>query len=382
MEMLLNGPLEALYISSHLRISILYINKNKVQNGFCKITNTYMCVINEPVEQVSATKIFTAQFQDIDESTPLQLTIYSNKIELKNNKSNAMIVPFPGQYIDYKLPMNDIKAVHQVEELFAIAKSCFPVAQSMSNSVASEEKLKVDKVGSYSVSVATCLEDLTKFDREVFQINPDVLNLFEEEYGSSSDVEWSFLIFQLDVSKAYHPFGYIHQAISKTKTHIPTLHYHGSQQEEHEDLNIANDWDHTIVILSQEDVKSKPEFEIGMSTHSADLKNENQFRIRTCSIPDFQARKFYQFFKKWIPNYPGLTASPFRQLSTIKVKGEAINGDISEAENLQGVAYRCSVCSNVDFCHDCISTGRHLDEEEFQNIVQHSIKHPLILINL
>jgi hypothetical protein len=323
------------------------------------------------------------------------LTIYENKISLKDGEPNAMILPFPGDTVDFKLAMNDEKASESVKELFQISKECFPVKKSKSNSKSASKSipltnsrfLKVEQVGSYSVSVAPMAKDLVRFDPRVFQINPNVLELIKKQYNTG----FGFLICQLGESKAYHPFGYIHKTISPQITRVPTLHYHVPIHGTDTSSDMADDWDHTIYMTSQCPMESK--INLGMvNINGKSTSLSDDFTDRNCSIPRDCASDFASFFKKWVPTYPQLSNVPFCKIAEIKVNGSAENGDIfmsstndrviincdiCEKEDISDPAYHCSTCANVDFCNECILKKKHLHTK----VSGHSSDHPLVLWN-
>lgn len=281
-----------------------------------------MCIINQEISAVHSTRIFTAHFKTH------QLTIYENQVELQNSTPNAMILPFPGKFIDFKLNINDEKAKDSIQELFKIAKACFPVTKGKGKSKSNKsisnsdgEYLKVEEVGSYSVSVAPAIKDLARFDPQVFKINPEVFKILEKQYPK----DYGFLICQLNESKAYHPFAYIHEAVSSEITHVPTLHYHISEDDKHhKDNSVSDDWDHTVYMISQSSGDAKLRM---MNTSQKRVKLADKFIDRTCKIPKNCQDDFFKFFKKWIPNYPNLLED-FKVIAHVNVSGEATNGDI------------------------------------------------------
>lgn len=344
-----------------------------------------MCMINEEIADVSNTKIFIAHLGK------LQLTMYENKIELLNGRPNAMILPFPAHGgVDFKLPINDEKAIDTVEELFKIAKDCFPKSRGMSkycnSAVTSESYLKIEEVGSYSVSVAEGVEDLVRFDPSVFNINKNLLNVIMMRYKSG----FGFLICQLNESKKYHPFTYVHGAITPSTIFIPTYHYH-----EHDtgDMEIEQgDWDHTIYVVSNNSVGT-----IGLldnNIKSAELPES--FIVKHADIPSSCQTRFKYWFSEFLPQYN--PSENFNNIVKISINGPSDNGDIiiefttrkeeksisitcdiCSHKNIQVPFYHCSVCDDVDFCDDCVNDSLHLNPK--LRLPGHNLRHSLLRID-
>ncbi len=175
-----------------------------------------MCIISERVKAVAKTKILIAP----DVSGTRQLTVYSNAVD-NISPNNAMILPVPNpktiKFHDlskYKNIFNDCN------------KSFFEQMTRGSLFLGHKSKssnLYVFDVGSYKVSLAMGIEDLTRVDKTVFSLSDGCYKMMIQEY---SDPVFGFVICKLKTGREeYHPLGYSHE-IHKNKLFIPTKHYH------------------------------------------------------------------------------------------------------------------------------------------------------------
>ncbi len=182
-----------------------------------------MCMISLPVEQVSKTNIFVG----LNSSKSHQLTIYSNFVS-NNSDANAMVIPVP-----HPSTVNFHNVSHINNFFKVVDKSFFRQAKTLSwnNSSYSDSKgtsrarsdLEVFSVGSYQVSLAHNLSDLSRLNKEIFVLSPGLAKTLESNY---SDPVWGFIVFVLARDKKdYHPFGFSH-ALYNNKIYIPTRHYH------------------------------------------------------------------------------------------------------------------------------------------------------------
>jgi hypothetical protein len=185
-----------------------------------------MCMISLPIEQVSKTNIFVG----LNSAKTHQITIYSNFVS-NNSNGNAMVipVPFPStvKFHDVSCIKNFFKVVDQ--SFYRIAQTLGMRSDSysfnMTNSAKTKSVLEVFSVGSYNVSLANNLSDISRLDKDVFILSPGLAKTLEEHY---SDPVWGFIVFVLARDKKdYHPFAFSH-ALYYNKIYIPTRHYHDS----------------------------------------------------------------------------------------------------------------------------------------------------------
>ena len=179
-----------------------------------------MCLISTEIQNVSKTKILVAP--NFDKTR--QLTVYSNFVN-NISESNAMVLPVPNpnsiQFIDLSKYAN----------LFEDCAECFynPARlQSFgittnSYNTRDDKPLEVFNVGSYQVSLAKSLEQISRVDSRVFKLSPGLKQTLEMFYYQPY---WGFIICKLARgAESYHPFGYSHDIIDN-KIYIPTRHYH------------------------------------------------------------------------------------------------------------------------------------------------------------
>jgi len=222
-----------------------------------------MCIFNRPVLKVAGTKIFVSRTCD-----NRQLTIYQNYVtahfdpsskgrenkahlqkalqqieqQTKGSDSNAMILPFPAGKVD----LVDLSAY---PTLFVDCKNCFPVSETIKLKTRGRKKknsshLEVLSCGSYNVSIAPTLEDLSRIDPSVFTLADNVGKLLEKHY----DQGFGFLVCCFKENGEKHPLGYIHSPLPDSSgkhpdglLFVPTRHEHGGHGDEGE-----ADWDHEI----------------------------------------------------------------------------------------------------------------------------------------
>jgi hypothetical protein len=94
---------------------------------------------------------------------------------------------------------------------------------NMSDSIKSRSTLEVFSVGSYNVSLAQNLSNISRLDKNVFVLSSGLAKTLQSHY---SDPVWGFIVFVLARDKKdYHPFAFSH-ALYNNKIYIPTRHYH------------------------------------------------------------------------------------------------------------------------------------------------------------
>ena len=180
-----------------------------------------MCLISTEIQNVSKTKILVAP--NFDKTR--QLTVYSNFVN-NISESNAMVLPVPlpnsVQFIDLSKYAN----------LFEDCAGCFynpyksksfGMLSTNSYNTRDDKPLEVFNVGSYQVSLAKSLEQISRVDPRVFKLSTGLKQTLEMFYYQPY---WGFIICKLARgSESYHPFGYSHDIIDN-KIYIPTRHYH------------------------------------------------------------------------------------------------------------------------------------------------------------
>ena len=114
--------------------------------------------------------------------------------------------------------------------------------------------LEVIDVGSYQVSTAFSITDLSRIDSSVFSLSHDVAALLATNYPDN----FGFIICQLKQgAQSYHPFAYSHFSFSDdgTRLFVPTRHYHPHSTKQSiwarvkEWVSNTADWDHKIYVF-------------------------------------------------------------------------------------------------------------------------------------
>jgi len=250
-----------------------------------------MCVISGEVSSVSNTNIFCAEV-----SPKLQLTVYSNKVDLPSQMSfleskpvpissfleeetlsssppAAMILPVPklSNTDDDSIEMVDISKLSKpVKEFdmfgrlsytekknnifFEELRACCPKqsrsrsysAKGIEGTFSTNSSLEVKRCGSYRYSIVPRFEDFHRIS-SIFNVDPSCLNYLGRFYK----VNFAFLVCILDESAEYEPIAYTHPYNGKNMF-IPTRHYHTHPHisSNDDDDTTAEDWDHSIYSIS------------------------------------------------------------------------------------------------------------------------------------
>ena len=190
-----------------------------------------MCLISTEIQQVSKTKILVAPNSD----NTRQLVVYSNYVNNVSN-SNAMVLPVP---LPHTIKFIDLS---NYTKLFDDCDKCFynpnrSMTKSFSLSTNSyglkdSAPLEVFNVGSYKVSLAMNLEQISRVDARIFELSSGLKQTLQMFYYQPY---WGFIICKLAKGpESYHPFAYSHDIID-SKIYIPTRHYH--QEVKWSDVN-------------------------------------------------------------------------------------------------------------------------------------------------
>ena len=204
-----------------------------------------MCILLGEIHRVSKTKLFVLSNKD----KTRQMTFYSNVVGTP--EENMMILPVPGDgrielhNIDYKTMFGDLK--RSVTSLYRD-----PFSYGMTRSLAAtasipRDALEVFNHGSYLVSIAPHLEDLSRLDETVFDFPPELFHFFRKHYTR----EFSYICCVLKSgTQEYEPLCYSHPLHSSGRLFVPTLHYHKHGGQVHTD---SADWDHMIYSVGTEE---------------------------------------------------------------------------------------------------------------------------------
>ena len=179
-----------------------------------------MCLISTEIETVSNTKILVSP----NYNNTRQLTVYSNFVS-NISDSNAMVLPIP---LPQTLQFIDLS---EYNNLFEDCAKCFynPHKKKYlsfstnSYNTKDDKPLQVFNVGSYQVSIAMNLDQISRVDSRVFELSPGLSQTLQTFYYQEY---WGFIICKLNSGpESYHPLAYSHQIID-SKIYIPTRHYH------------------------------------------------------------------------------------------------------------------------------------------------------------
>ncbi len=200
-----------------------------------------MCIIQGYVDDVSNTNILVGTVRMAHD---LQLTIYSNNVELGMEEPVAMILPFPN--FSKRNILHVLKSTPEDNQMFKELSEKFLtvnalIGKSATYSFSSNIKhnfVEVKRSGSYRYSVVFDFDDFARLDNSVFKLSdPNIASILRSHYE-----HFGFVICILDKSAEYLPFMYISEKLPDYKYFIPTRHYHGHLSEQDE-------WDHRLYIM-------------------------------------------------------------------------------------------------------------------------------------
>ncbi len=205
-----------------------------------------MCIFTQDPESVSETRILVSPTNE----KGLQLTIYSNKVKVGNQRT-AMILPYPTNKNNDPCIVLDMTGF---EANFQKLDDLFYHQLSLSNDshrdggrqVLKSMMLEVFQVGSYKCSIASCLSDLDRIQASEFGLDATgqpglprkIKALLSEKYRYG----FGFLVCRIDETAEFSPVGYVHPMLNN-QLFIPTLH-------EHDDQPV---WDHRIYVIDSAD---------------------------------------------------------------------------------------------------------------------------------
>lgn len=184
-----------------------------------------MCIFSQPVDQVSATRIFARATREAP-----QFIAYSMNMSAKGDL--AMILPIPVR------PRTGEKAVTFINlkdcpKLFSMLESGFPKpptknTRSRSGAVGSLEKksLKVQQVGSFEASYVPTIKDFIRLDAR-FRLPDGTWEQLPTYKG------FGFVVFKFKkgANKA-HPMAFQFPRANRRKLFFPTVHIHDGKVHE------------------------------------------------------------------------------------------------------------------------------------------------------
>lgn len=198
-----------------------------------------MCMFTEPVRDVSKTKIFAAEL--FAPQTPLQITIYTNTVQLENGNPVAMILPCPNPSGDPdRIKVFDSQRLSNSFFDNLATKFQFMYRNGGSRSMSrSKSYIEVERIGNYKVSRVGSYSDFDRLKTTEFKLDSGFQEVFKQHYNTG----FSFVVCILnDNVKDPEPIVYTSPLIN-SQLFIPTRHYHGGSEEK-------PDWDHSIYFVS------------------------------------------------------------------------------------------------------------------------------------
>lgn len=215
-----------------------------------------MCIIDSDyfygggtgdIRSIAATKICVFPCND----SYNQVTVYKNKVSLRNDNPVAMILPVPTnnttesntiKMIDNSEDINGDKLFDVLEDMFYEPEMSFGSYDDV-YSYNSRPKLAIKKCGSYEYSVVPSINDFHRIDDELMKGTPSekVLGLLQKNYSK----DFAFIVCKIQKNKEYHPIMYMHP-LKNSELFVPTLHFHGEYEKNPE-------WDHAIYALQASD---------------------------------------------------------------------------------------------------------------------------------
>lgn len=196
-----------------------------------------MCCFSQPVESVTATKIFAR------ESTKnRQFVVYS--MTLAAEKDLAMILPLP---VPAKSPEDAVRFINleKYEKFFADMAKGFPATRGPSKSETfglgglGNHKLEVVEVGSFVASFVPTVADFARLDEQFRLPNGtwDKLPAYKE---------FGFAVFKLKPGeKTIHPMAFEFPRATR-RLFFPTVHIHDGEVHE------QADFDHVLYMQAEQ----------------------------------------------------------------------------------------------------------------------------------
>jgi len=207
-----------------------------------------MCIFSGPISHVSGTNIMVTTVMQskivtirdkygkarrvrrpAENTKPLQLTVYSNTIEINHAASSeqtAMILPFPlikGKNRVKIMDLSNCKSLFKkLGKLFKSSRKNQGMTLDDATDYFANGAIPVHQVGSYNTSIVPNFAAFDKLQYKQFGLSPEVKALLKQYYSKS----YGFVVCILRKNAEYHPFGYTHEIRSDGKLFVPTRHFH------------------------------------------------------------------------------------------------------------------------------------------------------------
>lgn len=210
-----------------------------------------MCIFSGFVEDVSKTKLCCAPYE-VEGGGKRCMIFYQNNVIIGEDGGVAMILPVPnGESIQ----------LHPVASKFP---NFFRNLQTILTSEDSEygrslgddvEMLKVERIGTYDVSVSHSFEELIRLNFEAFRLDESVLDVIRGKYPSSFGYVVCRMV-QTVISP--HPIVYSHRVDDDGEMFVPTFHHH--MHKSGDGARHVVDWEHTIYVFGADRRRLMPQF--------------------------------------------------------------------------------------------------------------------------
>ncbi len=197
-----------------------------------------MCIVSGPVQEIAKTEILVARGDD-----GRQLTVYSNRVKLFEDRPVAMILPYPRGPVEVvRTNASDAEIFSALRKSHEVPKRSFDTFGGGGTTKMSRggPTLEVRRSGAYRYSIAPTVADLERADEAVFDLSDSALAALLSEYAERA---FSFIVCRIDDNVDYAPFAY-RSLIVNENLFVPTKHYHGGSASTYH-----GDWDHIVYVL-------------------------------------------------------------------------------------------------------------------------------------
>ena len=208
-----------------------------------------MCVIDPAlyehtgkVRDVAATRLLVAPVKKSGGSR--QLTVYSNRVALeKGTKAVAMILPVPNpgnephniRVVDTSDDAGDESRLFSA--LHSLVRKPLPPTNSSRGMIpkagSRQVPLPIERCGSYAFTIVPSILDFRRVHSDMLPREPSrpVMKLLRKTYDERS---FSFLVCKIaaGADAQYHPLAYTHPVLRPGTLFVPTLHYHGDEDND------------------------------------------------------------------------------------------------------------------------------------------------------
>jgi len=167
-----------------------------------------------------------------ENTKPLQLTVYSNTIEINqaaSSEQTAMILPFPlikGKNRVQLMDLTNCKSLFKrLGKLFKSKKNAMTLDDA--TDYFANGSIAIQEVGSYNTSIVPNFDSFDKLQYNHFGLAPEIKDILKQYYSKS----YGFIVCILRKNAEYHPFGYTHEIRTDGKLFVPSRHHYGRSND-------------------------------------------------------------------------------------------------------------------------------------------------------